>query len=317
MQIGDDLTKARCFVDTAQAGLAGMSAAHEVADVLVAIQDDAMEMHARGIVRGAECALMAISEAQNPEQVQGLIFSLTRLVEQYREGLDEIAPVQAKIIEIDTRTERARAKDTLAPLIKFAPASEQRAALQFLAGFEVEYTAVPTGQNVPARKELSGVNLETMMPTVTDQILSDARRAGKSVSVSYAVGDIVIAEDLASEIQNFLTELGARLVTDTLASPKIRQAAGLPASGLINITAKEEHGTLALHIECSGQSHAKATVNLRSLSPLISRSGIFSIEQLGDNTIARLINVALSFDLPTHASALVIEPVPLRLEAIL
>jgi len=307
MQIGDDLTKARRFVDTVLAGLARMNARQEAAPILLAIRGDAQTMHARGIARSAECALTVLSGTHTREQIDGYIYSLTRLVDQYKQGLEEIAPDQAQVIETDTRSDHERANEILAPLIRFAPALEQRDALKFLAGFECELPAASTSEYV------DGVHLETMMPSVTDQILSDARHAGKSVSVSYAVGDIVASEELVSDIQAFLMELGTCLVMDALASPKSRQAAGLSANGLINIMAQEEYGTLALHIECSGQSHGKAPVNLSGLSPLIARSGIFSIEQAGDTTIARLVNVDMSSDTPVH----LIEPGTLLQEAII
>lgn len=291
MQIGDDLIKARNFVDAAQAGLAGLNADDLSASSLRSIRDGALEMHARGIARSADCVLDGISNAHSPESLHGHIFSLKRLLNQYSEGLDEIAPVQTEVASIGRDTERASAKDTLLPLIKFAPAPEQRTALQFLTEFGNESRLVTHNANP------GDISLESIMPAVTDQILSEARLAGKAVSVSYAVDNISVDEPFRSDIRVFLAELGTRFVKDVLGSPMSREAAGLPASGLINITLQKDDGRLSLRLECSGHSKDIKPIELESLSALTSRSGIFSVKHVGSSTVASLINVDIASDM--------------------
>lgn len=291
MQIGDDLIKARDFVDAAQAGLASLNANDLSASSIRSIRDGASEMQARGIARSADSVLDGIANAHSQESMHGHIFSLTRLLSQYSDGLEEIAPVQAEVVKIHVDTERPSAKDTLLPLIKFAPAPEQRTALQFLAAFGSNSAATSHSADIDC------VSLETIMPAVTDQILSEARLAGKAVSVSYAVDDISVTETLSADVRVFLTELGTRLVKDALGSPKSREAVGLPASGLVNITVQKDDGRLTLQLECSGHSRDIKPINLESLSALTSRSGIFCVKQVGSSTVARLINVDLASDM--------------------
>ena len=306
MQIGDDLNTARRFVKAAAAGLLRIDAGEDTNAALLDIQKGATELQARGIARSAECAMASISDGEGSERFRQHIYSLTQLLCQYTIGLDEIAPVnvqaltqtdspaKANVIALDnvSKTHQAsqtdQAKDTLAPLIRFAPAPEQRAALSFLAQFSSQMDADP--------QTVSGVYMETIMPAVTDHILSEARRHGKPVSVSYAVGEIRIPEDIAPDVQAFLAELGSSLAVENFATSLIHQSQELPACGTVNITASQEHGRLTLHVECSGQSPAETPLNLNTLSPLIARSGIFSVEQEGGHTLARLVNVDVSSD---------------------
>jgi len=250
--IGDNLTEARDFVTSAMLSMdillsdARLNTAL-TQSTLKEIQSAAKSLHARGIYRAAQSVLDCYLCAYSQPKIDGRLMALYKLVAQYGEGLDEIAPavtpetLASQQDALDTRY--AAAREALIPLIKFA--GDTAPALQRLAGLTV---------NQPAKLNDPQVSFESLMPDVTNSALRAARTQGKSVSVSYAADGLAVANSQVEAVRGQLEDIVTQLVRTRIASPNSRAAKGLPRGGHIDISAKETSKGLDICVECDGET---------------------------------------------------------------
>jgi len=172
--------------------------------------------------------------------------ALYKLVAQYAEGLNEIAPIvsEKKLAsrQDSLEAEYAKARDTLIPLIKFS--GNTAPALQRLAGLSVD---------TPVKIPEPQVSFESLMPDVTNSALRAARTQGKSVSLSYAADGLSVADSQVDAVRGQLEDIVTRLVRTHIASPNNRLAKGLSRGGHIDISAQETANGLDISVECDGE----------------------------------------------------------------
>jgi len=260
--IGDDVIEARDFVNTTIASMEILlsDARLNVSLAQSALRDirlDARTLHAKGIARAAQSVLDCYESGLSQPKIDGRLMALYKLVAQYAEGLDEIAPGISKENraspkdELETRY--AKARETLIPLIKFS--GNTAPALQRLAKVTVE---------APIKDPKPQVSFESLMPDVTNSALRAARTQGKSVSVSYAADGLSVADSQVEEVRGQLENIVARLVRTHIASPNSRLAQGLSRGGHIDISAQETSEGLDISVECDGEIitlYPKANIN--------------------------------------------------------
>ena len=250
--IGDDLIEARDFVNStiesmdillSDARLNVELAQSKLKDIRL----DARTLNAKGIARAAQSVLDSYRSGCSQPKIDGRLMALYKLVAQYAQGLDEIAPViseqdlAAQQHNLETRYQNAR--ETLIPLIKFS--GKTAPALQRLAGVNVD---VPTKTSDPQ------VSFESLMPDVTNSALRAARSQGKSVSVSYAADGLSIADSQVEAVRGQLEDIVSHLVRTHIASPNSRLAKGLSRGGHIDISATETSEGLDISVECDGET---------------------------------------------------------------
>ena len=250
--IGDDLIEARDFVNTTIASMDMLlsDARLNVELSQATLRDirlDARTLHARGIARAAQSVLDCYKSGCSQPKIDGRLMALYKLVAQYAQGLDEIAPVIPQenpgtpqdLIEV----QYSKACETLIPLIKYS--GDTAPALRRLAGLSPD-TAVKT--TTPQ------VSFESLMPDVTNSALRAARVQGKSVSVSYAADGLTVAGSQVDAVREQLEEIVTRLVQTQIGSPTKRLAKGLSRAGHIDISAQVTTDGLDISVECDGKT---------------------------------------------------------------
>lgn len=249
--IGDDLIEARDFVNTTMTSmdilLSDARLNIELAQTrLKDIRLDARTLSAKGIARAAQSVLDCYKSRCSQPKIDGRLMALYKLVTQYAEGLDEIAPVLSEqdiaAQQDDLETRYAKARETLIPLIKFSGSTAP--ALQRLAGLSVD---------LPAKTSQPHVSFESLMPDITDSALRAARTQGKSVSVSYAADGLSVADSQVEAVRGQLEDIVTRLVRTHIASPNSRIAKGLSRGGHIDISATKTSEGLDISVECDGE----------------------------------------------------------------
>lgn len=250
--IGDNLTDARAFVTSTVTSMDILLSDARLnssltQSTLKEIQAAAKSLHARGIYRAAQSVLNCYSSTCSQPKIDGRLMALYKLVAQYGEGLDEIAPIvteetlASRQDELDARY--AAACEALIPLIKFS--GETAPALQRLAGLNVD---------LPTKTAEPQVSFESLMPDVTNSALRAARTQGKSVSVSYAADGLAVADSQVEAVRGQLEDIVTQLVRTRIASPNTRAAKGLSRGGHIDISAKETSKGLDISVECDGET---------------------------------------------------------------
>ena len=254
--MGDDLKQARNFIDATMAEmdilLSDARMEREPSEAaLTRVQSGAKLMQARGIYRAAQTVLDAYDRAMGQAQIDGRLMALYKLVIQYAEGLDEIAPAAVnedgmndiEIIDNSAQDRFDAARDILIPLLPLA--GETSPALKFLAGLSAE---------LPQTGTPPFVSFESLMPDVTNTALRTARTEGKSVSVSYAADDLSLRSSQVEEVRSQLEQIVERLVKTHIESPEHRTAKGLSRGGHIDITAKDGREGLDISVICDGET---------------------------------------------------------------
>ena len=248
---GDDLIEARDFVNSTIESmdilLSDARLNVELAQTTLRdIRLDARTLSARGIARAAQSVLDCYKSGCSQPKIDGRLMALYKLVAQYAQGLDEIAPIlseESLAAQQDAlKTQYAKARETLIPLIKFS--GDTAPALQRLAGINMDIAPKP------AQPQIS---FESLMPDVTNSALRAARTQGKSVSLSYAADGLSVAESQVEAVRGQLEDIVTRLVRTHIAAPNTRLAKGLSRGGHIDISAKETSQGLDISVECDGE----------------------------------------------------------------
>ena len=250
--IGDDLIEARDFVNTTIESMdILLSDARLNVDLtqstLKDIRLDARTLNAKGIARAAQSVLDCYDSGCSQPKIDGRLMALYKLVAQYAEGLDEIAPILPEETvasqQDDLETQYAAARETLIPLIQFS--GDMAPALQRLAGLAVA---------LPVKAAEPQISFESLMPDITNSALRTARAQGKSVSVSYAADNLAVANSQVEAVRAQLEDIVTQLVRTRIASPNTRLAKGLSRAGHIDISAKETTKGLDISVECDGET---------------------------------------------------------------
>lgn len=260
--IGDNLIDARDFVSCTLSSM----------DILVSdarlnielaqktlkdIRLDARTLHAKGISQAAQSVLDSYDTHASQPKIDGRITTLYKLVTQYSQGLDEIAPIMpvkhpetrnaeannTQTVEAMREASYAAARETLLPLLKYAGNSAE--ALKRLAG---------VSQGKTAKKAEPHISFESLMPDVSDSALRTARTEGKSVSVSYAANGLAVAQSQVEHVRGELEKIVGQLVRTRIASPITRTAKGLSRGGHIDISARETSKGLDISVACDGET---------------------------------------------------------------
>ena len=253
--IGDNLTEARNFVTSTMSSMDILLSDARLNTALTQstlkdIKTAAKSLQARGVYRAAQSVLDCYTTGCSQPKIDGRLMALYKLIAQYGEGLDEVAPIASEESlatqqeELDARY--AAAREILLPLIKFS--GDTAPALQRIAGITLD---------LPAKTAEPQVSFESLMPDVTNSALRAARTQGKSVSVSYAADGLAVADSQVDAVRGQLEDIVTQLVRTRIASPITRAAKGLPRGGHIDISAKETSKGLDICVECDGE-----TVNL-------------------------------------------------------
>ena len=258
--MGDDLKQARKFVTAAMSDMdILLSEARREPDLAQAalrrVQSGAKSLQARGIYRAAQTALEAYERSMPQAKIDGRLMALYKLTVQYGEGLDEIAPA-ASVVSDDSdaaspgpnmQSRFDAARGILIPLLPFA--GKTAPALQYLADLSLADIAT-----APRTFSSPDVSFESLMIDVTNTALRTARTHGKSVSVSYAAGELSVRSSQVEEIRAQLENAVEHLVKTHIETPERRAAKGLSRSGYIDITAKDGPNGLDILVICDGKT---------------------------------------------------------------
>lgn len=253
--MGDDLVAAREFSNLCHNNLVPFLTAQaleksDVVKVLKTIRQQAKKLRARAIVRASQNAIDEFCSARSGAQSAGALLRLNKLVCQYTEGLNEVAPLQALSVQDMYDAEYASlsaAREIFAPLQRFAQGPKETALLSRLATMGV------TIDGEAAASE----SFDELMPEITDESLRKARENSKSVSVSYATDDITMDEDLAQDLQSALMEICNGLIQRSIEPPLRRQNQGLSSAAHIAITAKARARMFDVLVTCEGPLPSK------------------------------------------------------------
>lgn len=251
--MGDNLLAARQFTDECHGHLVPLLSAPSldkthVTEVLSAIKCSAKDMNARAIFRAAQTAIEEFGNVQTAAQTTGALLALNKLVCQYTEGLNEVAPViNEETLQDIYEAERLQwreARETFLPLQRFAQNAEEASLLSVLANL---HPAIPGEKAVPSTE-----SFDELMTDITDESLRNARESEKSVSVSYATDEILMDQDLADAAQAALIDICNGLIHRSVEDPKRRQTQGLSGAAHIAITAKRQGDFFDILVSCEG-----------------------------------------------------------------
>jgi len=268
--IGDDLIDARDFVNST---ISAMDILLSNTRLNVDLAQSALKdiRLAKGIARAAQSVLDGYKSGFSQPKIDGRLMALYKLVIQYAEGLNEIAPVVSKeelaTAQESLETQHATARKTLIPLIKFS--GDSAPALERLTGLTVTQ---------PIKTAEPQVSFESLMPDVTNSALRAARTQGKSVSVSYAADELSVADSQVEAVRGQLQDIVTRLVRTKIATPNTRIAKGLPRGGHIDISAKETSKGLDISIECAGEI---VTLPPKINTPILKDDAIDMVLEIG------------------------------------
>lgn len=263
--LGDDLEHAHIFVTSALSDmdllLSDLRLDRERAlKTVTSVQNGAKTMKARGISRAATAVIRSYRDHHQQPKIDGRLMALYKLVVQYNDGLNEIAPlVQVpKLSEelgdasnsqaTDHKLAYAQAKTTLSELLPLAQNESQ--ALQRL--MDLDLSINPNLDSEPQRA--TQVSFESLMPDITDAALRSARGQGKSVSISYAADNLLIENSQVNQVRGELDRIVERLVKGKIGTPQQRQNAGLSRSGHIDVSAKQSLKGLNISVLCEGET---------------------------------------------------------------
>ncbi len=264
----------RDFVKTAKACLHALSAPVAAGDDACAVTVDTLEtlmtsaqtVQARAVRLAAARCLVPAKDGSLSGAFE--LRTLSRLVDQFEAGLLEIdteradasAPVAEPVDELQSapvpnyNAAALTAAQTLETVMAFAPdgnAQGLSSLIRFAKGERAELAAEMPAAKITAPKT---VFLESLIAPVTSQALVSAHRAHKQVSLSYACEHIAVDSAVAPALQSLLVSVCDNLVDLSVRHPAAREAAGLPATGQIALTATQTARGLTLDVYCDDRT---------------------------------------------------------------
>lgn len=279
--MGDDLIAAQSFSRRCESRLDQLLTVSSIDQTetivaLTAISSDAKAVNARAISRASQTALDELSSYHSGARLQGNLLVLNKLLAQYRSGLNDLMPEEdsssdSNPAELDALE---RARQTLLPLIRFAPNSDDMGRLSSLCELNVH------PDHIPPTKVMS---FDTIMPTLTNDVLLAARHAGKSVSVSYAANGVSMIPDLTAALEHALLDICKHLIEQTVEPPNYRQAQGLSQSAQIAITAHRRDDSFSVLVTCEGHTVSHADISMLELEEFGGR-----LTQSADNGFVKI-----------------------------
>lgn len=261
---GDDLTRARLFCLAARSEMteiidADRSDARQsakavqrplrgrdpvwICERLDAIQRHAKRARARAVYRSAQ-DVMALIERSNDHlpidwiRVDGRLFVLNKLLSQYEDGLQEVAPtsdISERVADARRRssveTDAVIAKTTLTTLLPHA-APDERAALTRLMDIDLSVSDVQPSDtdalalskdniaepsNSPETRGDDGVEpIDFMLPALMQRLLGVGQQFGKVLSLSHALDDVWITKIQRDAVETILFDRLSELITGSL-----------------------------------------------------------------------------------------------------
>jgi len=253
--LGDDLQQARIFVTSTMSDMDLLLSdlrldKDRAITTLIRIQTQAKHMQARGIYRAAKVVIESYQDQHKQPKIDGRLMALYKLIVQYSDGLNEIAPImeskpQDQVppqIKINAQQAYDSAHANLSELLPLA--GEHREALESLMHLNLN----------PASVSVPQISFESFMPDITDAALRQARGQGKSVSISYAAENLFIEDSQVEQVRQELGHIVERLVRGKIGTPDQRYNAGLPRSGHIDISAAQGPEGLNISVLCEGET---------------------------------------------------------------
>ncbi|MEP6343894.1 MAG: hypothetical protein ABJ275_11325 [Maricaulaceae bacterium] len=147
----------------------------------------------------------------------------------------------------------AEAAEVLAPLIQLAPKELQRDSLKNLSKLH-NLSAHETDVKAPVAKlQNRSVEFESLMPELTNFVLTEARHAGKTVSISYAANSVRLGQEVADILRDALIVLTSILVRRSLETQEVRRDRRESGAGHISLTSTLVQGKVHLVVECTGR----------------------------------------------------------------
>ena len=123
----------------------------------------------------------------------------------------------------------------LEPLIQYAPEAEQRGALVQLSQLYETAQTPDNDENDQVSERTATIEFESLMPELTNVVLTTARHANKTVSISYAANGIRVGTKMADKLRAALIDMCGILVSRSLESADVRRERGESGAGHITI----------------------------------------------------------------------------------
>ncbi len=224
---GDDLKMAQGFVDQTTNMLRGyfdqpaLPAAEELIGAMGDVQRGAKRLRARAIYQSAQGVISCLDTVPVSESaIAGRLLALNKLVTQYAGGLAEIqAPEAIKAEALSTPDVMNVEMTTPAN----DPANDYEAAKQTLSELlphatQAEATSLTRLMTLEERKQpiIREIELESLMRDIVQDALSIARISGKTISISYDMGQTFVREDFQATLQVRLSRALRALILETL-----------------------------------------------------------------------------------------------------
>ena len=274
---GDDLEAARSFVDAVVDAMRVLRTddADAVHAWLNAVERGAKPLEARAIARAAQTARADVGTPR----IADTITSVGALIGQYEMGLVDVeVQIEAgdRVIHddpyadirpapraptpapdgVEARFEEARR--LLADLLPEVDAEPHRDALEALVNFRPDACA-EAGPEIESEVEpvqvLAGptLDVEAFLPGLVDHAVGAARRAGKTLTASYASREARLPTHMAAEWKAAAEAAIGAVVATSVQSPERRRASGLTGAAHLSIRAEgTADGALVLRLGCPG-----------------------------------------------------------------
>jgi len=225
---------------------------------LSAIKMTASTVQARGVYRAVvlcEDVLARLTTDSMTKMTSSLV-ELNRLVHLYADGLFEIDPEFAEIInqpeeaikaipeaDIGLSDAHADAVKTLSPLIGRVQDTKLRDALTSL----MQPVSV-NGTRLSDRKTMS---LDALIQPISNLVLSEARHCGKVVTVSYAADFADLSFEVAETVQDILEAACLKIVTHGIPKPSQTKLGTTPQ---ISLTGQSRGANILFSVSWMGES---------------------------------------------------------------
>ena len=224
-------------------------------------------------------------------QLSESLFDVPQIIEQNNDALDaEIAQVVAPL-----KAPLRAASAQLTPLIQYAPEAEQRGALAKLSQLYPVEQAVDKAKPEQSTHRSASVEFESLMPELTNIVLTTARHANKTVSISYAANGIRLGAKMADKLRLALIDTCELLINRSLEAADVRRARGESGAGHITIIASLATGKIDVELECTGRTVPLSECKSLNCQDLLESGGQMVAEQHGDRFRVSLIKM------PTYA----------------